>query len=173
MTKALLPWMILSFSAASSFGASPAEELAPFLGNFRTRAYNGLENNYSGKFFLPSVHLEPSNKIRDEQGRAMQALHFNFEVPVQTGENEISLKFLFAEMPVDPAFISAEPGQAEILFSGEIQELIQREWISCQAEFRAGLKMREGKHLTIDFRKKAEAPCSSEEHLIEAERVIF
>ena len=52
-----LMWLVLCVSIPSW-----ADTLESFYGSYRTQSYNGLQDVYSGRFFIPSIDPEPSNK---------------------------------------------------------------------------------------------------------------
>jgi hypothetical protein len=167
-------FLLLLIAATPSFGADSAP-IESFFGAYRTRVYNGHENQYSNRFFYPSINTEPSVKLKHVDGRPFQTFNFNFEVPIEKPDGSIFLKFLFLEFPLDGAEFTSNEQMLRLRFEGEALERISSElgefWPRCKIRYEASLSRENQGFLRIELSKIAESPCKSERHSILVEKV--
>jgi len=163
--------MILAmFFALAAWGGETPEA---FFGYYRTKAYNGVENAYSTRFFAPSIESSPSVKLRREDGQPFRTFNFSFEVPVEEPGDVISLKYIFPEFPLDGAEALPKENGLAMSYRGKILERQKEEWHLCDATYDLSIDRLEMLRLKIELRKVAAAPCTSESHSILAEQVIL
>lgn len=171
MPAILLAIASIALPSATAF-AYDASLLTPFFGVYKVESYNGVKNNFTRRFFVPSINIEPSLKVKQENGETFHTLNFNFEVPTVQENFSIALKYLFAEMPLDGTVITSVENGVELSYSGKIQELkANEEWAACEAHYRLKLSRLSEKQLLISLEKKADAPCREESHEIVADFV--
>lgn len=167
MKYLLLTWMLLG----SPMVFADAED---YFGCYRVKWYNGEENTYSDRFFMPSVNSEISNKHADPAtGAYVKTVNFNFEVPLVT-EDRVFLKFKFLEFPLPGVEIVETP--ATLLMENNRDFLFEADGGGaklCSADRRLFMEKLPNRRMKIELSLKSRTPeaCPDESHALVVEEV--